>query len=147
MKRLFLLLIFLTLCFFANGQMILSVLYFENTTRNEEYNWLSKALTDMIITDIKMPSVDGLTFIREQKRKGCQVEAIMIISAFINETIEKYKKLQTFLNDCKWFPMCPMKRFYEEQRLERKWIELYCKGDWTRCVRYELEEQSHYHPD
>ena len=61
--------------------------------------------------------------------------------------MEKYKKLQTFLNDCKWFPSCPMKRFYEAGRLERKWIELYCKGDRKSCVRYEKEEQGRYHPD
>jgi len=63
------------------------------------------------------------------------------------ETIEKYKKLQTLLHDCKWFSMCPMKRFYEAGRLERKWIELYCKGDWESCVRYEMEEKGHYHQD
>jgi len=23
----------------------------------------------------------------------------------------------------------------------------YCKGDWSKCVRYEMEETGHYHPD
>ena len=67
--------------------------------------------------------------------------------SFETATIEKYKKLQILLHDCKWFSVCPMKRFYETGRLERKWIELYCKGDWRNCVRYEMEEQDHYHPD
>ena len=67
--------------------------------------------------------------------------------SFEPETIEKYKKLQTILNDCKWFSLCPMKRFYETGRLERKWIELYCKGDWRNCVRYEMKGQDQYHPD
>lgn len=67
--------------------------------------------------------------------------------SFERETIEKYKKLKTLLHECKWFVMCPMKRFYETGRLERKWIELYCKGDWKSCVRYEMEEKGHYHPD
>ena len=62
-------------------------------------------------------------------------------------TIEKYKKLQTLMHECKWFSVCPMKRFYETGRLERKWIELYCKGDWRNCVRYDMEELGHYHPD
>jgi uracil-DNA glycosylase family 4 len=61
--------------------------------------------------------------------------------------INKYKKLQILLHECKWFVMCPMKRFYEEGRLEKKWIELYCKGDWGNCIRYKMEEQGHYHPD
>jgi DNA polymerase len=40
-----------------------------------------------------------------------------------------------------------MKWFYEQGRLEQKWIELYCKGLWTQCVRYQMEEQGSYHPD
>ena len=40
---------------------------------------------------------------------------------------------------CKWYPACHMKWFYEEGRLERKWIELYCKEDWEICARYEME--------
>ncbi len=67
--------------------------------------------------------------------------------SFEHETVEKYRKLKSFSNDCKWFPSCPMKRFYETNRLERKWIELYCKGDWNNCVRHGMEEQGLYHPD
>jgi len=67
--------------------------------------------------------------------------------SFEPEVIKKYKKLQILLHECKWFVMCPMKRFYEEGSLEGKWIELYCKGDWGNCVRYKMEEQGHYHPD
>lgn len=66
---------------------------------------------------------------------------------FESETIKKYKKLQTFLSECKWFPVCPMKRFYETGQLKRKLIALYCKGDWKNCVRYEMEEDGCYHPD
>lgn len=62
-------------------------------------------------------------------------------------TVEKYKKLTTLLNECKWYPFCPMKQFCESQRLERRWIELYCKGDWENCVRYKMEETGRYHPD
>ncbi len=40
-----------------------------------------------------------------------------------------------------------MKRFYEEGKLERKWIEEYCMGYWTRCVRCKLEEAGIPHPD
>jgi uracil-DNA glycosylase family 4 len=63
------------------------------------------------------------------------------------EIIKKYNKLQILLHECKWFVMCPMKRFYEEDRLEKKWVGLYCRGDWGNCVRYKMEEQGHYHPD
>jgi hypothetical protein len=40
-----------------------------------------------------------------------------------------------------------MKGFYHTGQLDRYWIELYCKGDWERCVRYQMEEQGHSHPD
>jgi len=40
-----------------------------------------------------------------------------------------------------------MKRFYEERRLDKKWTELYCKGDWESCVRYQMEERGELHPD
>ncbi|MBN1416127.1 MAG: hypothetical protein JW973_13580 [Bacteroidales bacterium] len=40
-----------------------------------------------------------------------------------------------------------MKRFYEEGRLDKKWIENYCHGDWNGCIRYQMEEDGRYHPD
>ncbi len=67
--------------------------------------------------------------------------------SFEPETIKKYKKLEIFSEECKWFPICPMKRYYEAGALKREWIEMYCRGDWRNCIRYELEEQGHYHPD
>ena len=48
---------------------------------------------------------------------------------------------------CKWYIVCPMKRFYEEGKLEWKWIEKYCMGDYTHCVRYRLEEAGIPHSD
>ncbi len=48
---------------------------------------------------------------------------------------------------CKWYEVCPMKRFYDEGKLEEKWIECYCKGDYKSCVRYQMEERGEPHPD
>ncbi|HIH98802.1 MAG TPA: uracil-DNA glycosylase [Thermoplasmata archaeon] len=69
-----------------------------------------------------------------------------------NEGIEKkmvknYRKLKTLLVDCKWYLACPLKRFYEEGKLDEKWIELYCKGDWESCIRYQLEGKGEPHQD
>ena len=36
---------------------------------------------------------------------------------------------------------------YLEGKIDKKWIELYCKGDWESCVRYQIEERGEYHPD
>ena len=51
------------------------------------------------------------------------------------------------MKDCKWYPVCPMKRFFTEGRLGKEWIEQYCKGDWESCKRYHMEEKGEPHPD
>jgi hypothetical protein len=61
--------------------------------------------------------------------------------------MKRDKKLRAHTHECKWFSVCPMKRFWEAGRLERKWIELYCKGNWESCVRYAMEEEGRSHPD
>ena len=66
---------------------------------------------------------------------------------FEPETIAKYKKLPILSHDCKWFSICPLKKLHDEDMLERKWIELYCKGLWSTCVRYQMEEKRSSHPD
>jgi len=48
---------------------------------------------------------------------------------------------------CKWFEICPLKKFYEQGKLEKKWIDNYCKGDWRICKRYQMEEKEITHPD
>ena len=49
--------------------------------------------------------------------------------------------------ECYWFPVCPMKRFFEEGQLEPKWIMEYCKGDSSKCIRKQMEEAGTPHPD
>ncbi len=61
--------------------------------------------------------------------------------------LDDFKKIARFKAPCKWFPICPMKQLYETNRLERKWIERFCKGDWESCVRYQMEQKGLYHPD
>lgn len=51
------------------------------------------------------------------------------------------------MKECKWFPLCPMKRYYEKGKLPKKWIDRYCRGDWQSCKRYHMEERSEPHPD
>ncbi|MBN1409743.1 MAG: hypothetical protein JW969_02790 [Spirochaetales bacterium] len=48
---------------------------------------------------------------------------------------------------CHWYPVCPMKRFYEKGLLEKKWVAEYCWISNPDCVRKKLEEQGKYHPD
>lgn len=61
------------------------------------------------------------------------------------KTIEKGNN--GFKPCCKWYRVCPMKRFYEQGKLDKKWIDQYCKGNWESCKRYQMEENGQYHPD
>jgi uracil-DNA glycosylase family 4 len=85
--------------------------------------------------------------------KGTKIYPLTHPTALIFDTQDKekikknYGKLKTFLSECKWYPVCPMKRFYQNGLLESKWVELYCKGDWEGCIRYKMEENGEYHPD
>jgi len=40
-----------------------------------------------------------------------------------------------------------MKHFYDAGRLNARWIEEYCHGNWKACVRYRMEERGEFHPD
>jgi hypothetical protein len=50
---------------------------------------------------------------------------------------------------CKWYSVCPLRRYEREDRIGTIWAEKYCKSDdgWIKCERYKLEERGIYHPD
>ena len=48
---------------------------------------------------------------------------------------------------CKWYSVCPIKNFFERGKIERKWIDEFCMGDWYKCVRYIMEENGEFHSD
>ena len=48
---------------------------------------------------------------------------------------------------CKWFSVCPLKMFYEQGKLDKKWVENYCWSNYSKCTRYKMEEKGFYHPD
>jgi hypothetical protein len=48
---------------------------------------------------------------------------------------------------CKWYDVCPLKVFYEQGRLDAKWVVEYCWRDNPECVRKKMEEDGVYHPD
>jgi len=77
-----------------------------------------------------------------------QHPAAVVHNAMLKKVlINNYHKLYVLSKECKWYPVCPMKLYYEQGHLDRKWIELYCKGDWAHCVRYQMEEEGDPHPD
>ncbi|MCD4818563.1 MAG: uracil-DNA glycosylase [Candidatus Cloacimonetes bacterium] len=40
-----------------------------------------------------------------------------------------------------------MKYFLEQDKLDKKWVENYCHGNWKKCIRYQKEENGIFHPD
>jgi len=48
---------------------------------------------------------------------------------------------------CKWYPICPIKHFVDENKLDRKWVEEYCLIGNKKCVRYQMEESGKFHPN
>ncbi len=63
------------------------------------------------------------------------------------EMMDTYRKIRVLLAECVWYPSCPMNRYTRMGRLDRRWTELYCRGDWEVCVRYQMEERGEPHPD
>jgi len=73
--------------------------------------------------------------------------AVLYNDSIKDEMTKNYSKLKVLLSECKWYQVCPMKKFYERGMLNKKWVELYCKGNWESCVRYQMEEKGEMHPD
>ena len=48
---------------------------------------------------------------------------------------------------CHWFEVCPLKKFYEQKKIDKKWIEDYCWGNYSACVRKKMEEDGISHSD
>ena len=50
---------------------------------------------------------------------------------------------------CKWYDLCPLRRFEKQGKLSGRWKNEYCKteNNWKNCKRYQMEEKGIYHPD
>ena len=51
------------------------------------------------------------------------------------------------IKTCKWYPVCSIKYFVDQGKLDRKWVEDYCLVENKNCVRYQMEETGEYHPN
>ncbi|HKL38992.1 MAG TPA: uracil-DNA glycosylase [Bacteroidales bacterium] len=68
-------------------------------------------------------------------------------SAAFDQLLRNYRKLEVMGKICKWYDQCPVPRFYEQGKLNKKWLDLYCRGDWESCKRYQLQGRNVPHPD
>ena len=98
---------------------------------------------------VEFPKVFGKLFLAENRKilPLAHPASCLYNPSLKEDLIKSYRKLQVLSRDCKWYPVCSMKKFYEEGKLDKRWIELYCKGDWESCIRYQMEEESRFHPD
>jgi len=48
---------------------------------------------------------------------------------------------------CQWFSVCPIRRYTEQNLIDKKWVEEYCKSEYWRCVRRKMQKKCQYHPD
>jgi hypothetical protein len=44
---------------------------------------------------------------------------------------------------CKWFDVCPLRRWERKGIISGKWRKEYCETEdnWKNCVRFQMEEQ------
>ncbi len=73
--------------------------------------------------------------------------SLLYSPSFQTQAEQQYAKLRVLAAPCKWYLLCPMRSFYRQGQLDRCWVELYCTGDWSRCIRFQKEEQGIPHPD
>jgi len=73
--------------------------------------------------------------------------ALLYNLGFKPATLKIFEKLAVLSHACKWYPLCPMRRLYEQGKLDPFWVEYYCQGDWESCIRYQMEERGEYHTD
>ncbi|MGM0496385.1 MAG: uracil-DNA glycosylase [Bacteroidota bacterium] len=68
-------------------------------------------------------------------------------SSTYEQLLKEYRKINVVTQTCRWFYVCPIKKFYDTGRLSKEWIDQYCKGDWESCIRFQKEEHFIPHPD
>lgn len=125
-----------------NPKVLVPLGYYATKYIFEKYNIL-------LPPKIEFSSVYGKIFLAGDKKilSLHHPAALLYNPALKQDLARSYRKLSVLSKECKWYPLCPMKFFYEEGKLDKKWIELYCKGDWESCVRYQMEENNELHPD
>lgn len=71
------------------------------------------------------------------------------VEGFEKYRIEGWRMLieQGRIQPCAWYPVCPIKGFTDDSRLERFWVENYCLVGNRRCRRLQMEARGEFHPD
>ena len=48
---------------------------------------------------------------------------------------------------CECYATCIIKQFFDKGKIQRYWIEIYCKSRWQQCVRYNIISRGKRPPD
>ncbi|AQQ70237.1 hypothetical protein SMSP2_00580 [Limihaloglobus sulfuriphilus] len=50
---------------------------------------------------------------------------------------------------CKWYNLCPLRRYERQGRISGFWADNYCKAaeNWKNCKRFQQSQNGVYHPD
>jgi len=50
---------------------------------------------------------------------------------------------------CKWFSVCPMRKWKKQGTISGKWRKEYCETEenWKNCRRFQMEEKGIPHDD
>ncbi len=92
--------------------------------------------------------VGRLVLVKEIKILPLSHPAVLLHQPHFKERVTgNYAVLKTLLHECCWFPVCPMKRYIEQGLLDKSWCELFCRGDWESCIRYQMEGRGESHED
>ena len=65
----------------------------------------------------------------------------------MNPFFENKGRMPSNAKACMWYPVCPMKRYYEKGVLDAYWVTWYCHENWRQCVRFKMEAAGEAHPD
>ena len=73
--------------------------------------------------------------------------AILYKDTSKEDMVKDYHKLKVLLENCKYYPFCPIGKFRDRRLISEEWAELYCHGDWENCHRFRMEEKGLTLPD
>jgi len=92
-----------------------------------------------------MPPVhfDGDAFKVGKAQEAIREAYKLALSLQAKGVYDELSKLITMekIKTCKWFPVCPMKFYWEAGKLDDKYIKDFCHGDWLSCVRYQKKKR------
>ncbi len=62
----------------------------------EALRYITEDTVDLVLLDLKMPKIDGITILKEIKKKHPKIEIILLTAYVTPETIQKALKLGAF---------------------------------------------------